>query len=225
MGKREGFGAVLADGSKKAAERIGKGSEEYAMHVGGREMPFHDPRMSPGQGMFYIADATPSQHCGPQQMAMLEQGTPRAGSAAAVRLQRDLRRVGTKGDPYARGAAYWHLLSSAGLCSLYAQFDCPPIVELLRPVTGWDIDWAEGLEIGKRILTLRQAFNAREGLKPDDFRFPKRFEQHLMAGSRRRGADPTVRAAAQGVLQDHGLGSEDRRAAARDHGSLTRACD
>ncbi len=64
MARREGFGAVLADGSKRAAERIGRGSEKYAMQVGGREIPFHDPRMSPGQGTFYISDATPAQHCG-----------------------------------------------------------------------------------------------------------------------------------------------------------------
>ena len=51
---------------KRAAERIGKGSEQYAMHVGGREIPLHDPRVTPAMGVFYIADATPAQHCGPQ---------------------------------------------------------------------------------------------------------------------------------------------------------------
>jgi aldehyde:ferredoxin oxidoreductase len=183
MAKREGFGVILADGSKRAAERIGKGSEKYAMQVGGREIPFHDPRMSPGQGTYYIADATPSQHCGPQQIAMLEQG--RALGSDPV-LQTDLTNpfgeYDRKGDTYARGAAYWHLLSSAGLCSLYAQFDTPPTVELLRPVTGWDMDWAEGLKAGKRILTLRQAFNFKQGITPDDFRFPKRFEEKIAAG-------------------------------------------
>jgi aldehyde:ferredoxin oxidoreductase len=37
MAKREGFGDIIADGVKKAAEKIGKGSEKYAMHVGGQE--------------------------------------------------------------------------------------------------------------------------------------------------------------------------------------------
>ena len=50
IAKREGFGAVLADGSKRAAERIGKGSEQYAMHVGGRELPLHDPRVDTCHG-------------------------------------------------------------------------------------------------------------------------------------------------------------------------------
>ena len=48
------------------------------------------------------------------------------------------------------------------------------MVELLAPLTGWDMNWAEGLKAGRRILTLRQAFNAREGITPDLFKLPKR---------------------------------------------------
>ena len=47
IAKREGFGAVLADGPTVAAERIGKGSEKYSVAVRGKGLPFHDPRMSP----------------------------------------------------------------------------------------------------------------------------------------------------------------------------------
>lgn len=183
MAKREGFGALLADGSKRAAEQIGRGSEEYAMHVGGRELPMHDPRGGPALGLYYIADATPSQHCGSQSMGMLDQGAP-LGSDPLLQSSSagPFENYDKKGDHYARGAAYWHLLSSAGLCSLYSQFDTPPVVELLRPVTGWDIEWAEALAAGKRILTLRQAFNAREGIRPQDFQLPKRFSAPLGIG-------------------------------------------
>ncbi|OFW60291.1 MAG: hypothetical protein A2133_10025 [Actinobacteria bacterium RBG_16_64_13] len=183
MAKREGFGAVLADGSKRAAEQIGRGSEKFAMHVGGRELPLHDPRMNPAMGVFYIADATPSQHCGPQGMGILDQGAP-LGSDPLLQSNSagPFGDYDKKGDLYVKGAAHWQLLSSAGLCSLYAQFDAPPVVELLRPVTGWDMDWAEGLTVGRRILALRQAFNVREGLGPDDFQFPKRLEEPISAG-------------------------------------------
>ena len=44
LAKREGFGDIIADGVKKAAERIGKGSEKYAIHIGGQEYPAHDSR-------------------------------------------------------------------------------------------------------------------------------------------------------------------------------------
>ena len=183
IAKGEGFGALLADGSRLGAERLGRGSMQYAMHVGERQLPLHDPRFSPARGMFYIADATPAQHCGPQGMSILDQG--RALGTDPL-LQSNSTGVfggyGTKGDLHARGSAYWQLLSSAGLCSLYATFDTPPVVELLRPVTGWDIDWEEGLKAGRRILTLRQAFNVREGLAPDDFQLPQRFDGPLSAG-------------------------------------------
>ncbi|MFH1833740.1 MAG: aldehyde ferredoxin oxidoreductase family protein [bacterium] len=184
IAKREGFGAVLADGSKPASERIGRGSEEYSMHVGGRAIPYHDPRMAPSNGTFHIADAVPAQHMGPQGMAVLEQGGAlgpdpllQAGSPGELFGDYD-----QKGDAYARGSAYYQLLSSAGLCALYAVFYNPPVVELLGPVTGWDVDWSEGLKAGRRILTLRQAFNAREGLDSSAFRLPKRFEAPLSAG-------------------------------------------
>ena len=50
IGRREGFGAVLADGSKIAAERIGKGSQEWAVHIGNQDAPAHDPRVRTGYG-------------------------------------------------------------------------------------------------------------------------------------------------------------------------------
>ncbi len=183
MARREGFGAVLADGSRRAVEQIGRGSEEFAMHVCGRELPLHDPRVTPAMGVFYIADATPAQHCGSQAMAILDQGAP---LGADPLLQSQSTQVfgdyDKKGDAYVRGAAYWQLLSSAGLCSLYSQFDAPPVVELLRPVTGWDMEWEEGLAAGRRILTRRQLFNVREGLGPRDFKLPTRFDQPVSAG-------------------------------------------
>ncbi len=155
IAKGRGFGAVLADGCRQAAERIGGGAEEFAMHVGGRELPLHDPRFGPARGTFYTADATPAQHCGPQGMGILDQGKALGSDAV---LQSDSAGVfagyDAKGDIYARGAAYWQLMSSAGLCSLVSTFDRIPVVELLRPVTGWDIDWSEGLTIGKRDLDL-----------------------------------------------------------------------
>ena len=183
IARREGLGAVLADGATKAAERIGRGAEAYAMDVGGRALPFHDPRATPSIGAAYIADAQPANHMGPQGMSILDMGEP-LGPDPLLQPE-SLEPFGDydrKGNIYATGAAYYQLLSSAGLCALYCQFYTPPLVELLRPVTGWDLDWKEGLEIGRRILTLRQAFNAREGVRPDDFRFPERFKTPLGLG-------------------------------------------
>jgi aldehyde:ferredoxin oxidoreductase len=175
IGKREGFGVVLADGVAKATERIGKGSEQFAMHVGGHRLPYHDPRNGPALGTSIIADAQPACHMNSQGTGLLESGIP-LGSDPVLQPPK-LEMYGDfdkKGPIYATGEAYYQLLSSAGLCAIYTIFFAVPVVELLAPVTGWDMNWAEGIKTGKRIMTLRQAFNAREGVTPDKFKLPKR---------------------------------------------------
>jgi aldehyde:ferredoxin oxidoreductase len=169
IAKREGFGAVLADGSKKAAERIGKGAEKYDIAIRGKSLAFHDPRISPALGTANIADANPAHHMDSQITGMLNEGAP-IGSDPALQA--------SKSNPYSSyiiGSAYHQLLNAAGLCSLYTVATTPPpIAELISGASGWDFEWEEALLAGRRILTLRQAFNAREGLTPDKFELPKR---------------------------------------------------
>jgi aldehyde:ferredoxin oxidoreductase len=59
---REGLGDILADGVKCAAEKIGHGSEKYAVHCGGVEAPMHDPKFDPGFGISYCCEPTPGRH-------------------------------------------------------------------------------------------------------------------------------------------------------------------
>ena len=169
VAKREGFGAVLADGTQKAAERIGKGAEKYAMAIRGKSLANHDPRMSPVLGTANIADANPAHHMDSQITGMLSEGAP-IGSDPALQT--------SKSNPfssYVIGSEYHQLLNAAGLCSLYTVATTPPpIAELIAGAGGWDFSWDEALLAGRRILTLRQAFNAREGLTPDQFELPKR---------------------------------------------------
>ena len=59
---REGFGNTLADGVRRAAEKIGRGAEKFAMHAGGQELPMHDPRLDPGFAIAYQCEPTPGRH-------------------------------------------------------------------------------------------------------------------------------------------------------------------
>ena len=63
MAYREGLGALLADGVKVAAEKIGKGSEKYAMHVKGLELPAYDVRGAKAHGLNYATAYTGADHC------------------------------------------------------------------------------------------------------------------------------------------------------------------
>jgi aldehyde:ferredoxin oxidoreductase len=169
VAKREGFGALLADGSQKAAERIGKGAEKYAVAIRGKSLAFHDPRMSPALGAANIADANPAHHMDSQITGMISEGAA-IGSDPALQVSKE-----NPFSAYVIGSGYHQLLNAAGLCSLYTVATTPPpIAELIEGACDWDFGWEKAMAAGRRILTLRQAFNAREGLTPDQFELPKR---------------------------------------------------
>lgn len=192
IARRDGFGALLADGPTKAAERIGKGSEIYSVAVRGKGLAFHDARMSPAGGTAFIADANPAHHMNSSITGMLENGAP-VGSDPALQVPKmeAFADFDKKGSIYAIGAAYHQLLDSAGMCALYAVNTTPPnVAELIAGVTGWDFGWEEALKAGRRVLTLRQAFNAREGLTPDQFDLPKRIKDEPLPV--KAGAPPKI---------------------------------
>jgi aldehyde:ferredoxin oxidoreductase len=177
------IGSILADGVKKAAEKIGGSSQEYAIHIGGHRLPYHDPRGNPSLGASFLCGTQPSCHMNSQGAQMLETGldlgTDPVMKSPKLGVYSDFDK---KGFIHTIGEAYGQLINAAGLCSLYSLFFYVPVVELLSPATGWDIDWTEGLKIGKRIMTLTQAFNVREGITPDMFTMPKRLTRPLTVG-------------------------------------------
>lgn len=192
IAKQEGFGAVLADGPTKAAEHIGKGSEKYAMAVRGKGLAFHDARMSPAGGTAFIADANPAHHMNSQIAGMLENGVP-IGSDPALQAPKlnPFADFDKKGPIYAIGFAYQQLLDDAGMCALYTVNTAPPeLAELISSVTGWDLSWEEALKAGRRVLTLRQAFNARDGMTPDKFDLPRRIKEEPLPV--KTGAPPKI---------------------------------
>jgi aldehyde:ferredoxin oxidoreductase len=183
IAKQEGIGQLLSQGVRKASETIGGDSKDFAMQVGGHRLAFHDPRMNPSLGAHYICDPQPGHHMGPQGAELLENGANIGDHPLLKSPGFDVfADYDKKGPLYVNGSAYFQLLSSGGMCALFAISMPIPVVDLLAPITGWDLDWDEGLKTGKRILNIRQAFNAREGIKPDSFKLPKRFEEALKIG-------------------------------------------
>lgn len=181
IARREGFGAVLADGVAKAAERIGRGSKEFAIAVLGQSLAYHDPRMGPALGTAMIADANPAHHMDCQITAQLEAGAS-IGTDPALQTPAlsPLGDFDKKGPMYALGSKFHQLFNAAGMCALYTIGSSVPVAELIEGVTGWDFGWTEGLNAGHRILTLRQAFNAREGITPDQFEMPRRITEEML---------------------------------------------
>lgn len=178
--RREGFGAVLADGVAKAAERIGRGAEKYAMHVHGQEPGFHEARISFGRGLAYVADPTPGRHTQGMLSMYVDKGisvAPYLELQVSAGLDQQ-----SKGLLYTRSHCYWQVANSSGLCLFALISHTYPLIEFISAVTGWDFNIAEALITGRRIQTLRQAFNSREGLRPIHFCLPERLTRAHSAG-------------------------------------------
>ena len=166
MALREGIGDVLADGVRKAAEKIGKGSEEYAIHVQGSEVPMHDPKFQPGLATAYKMDATPARHTqGHEDMPPFLEGWP----------EHDKYTYTGKAELHKKCMEMVHVVNAAGVCLFaFMAYDWNFVPEFLKAVTGWDLDTEECHRVGERIAHIRHGFNLREGLNPVQFEVPKR---------------------------------------------------
>ena len=167
----EAFGKVLADGAKKAAERIGKGSEEYVMAVHGEEIPMHDPRCWPTLGVTYKMDATPGRHTQGGWFGEAQWCPP----GMPVDPIEDRYSYSGKGPNIRLYSSFAHFVNSGGLC-LFASvvMHARHFPAFFNAVMGTDYSLDDLLTIGDRIAALRVAFNLREGLRNIDFKVPPR---------------------------------------------------
>jgi aldehyde:ferredoxin oxidoreductase len=172
---REGLGDILADGVKIAAEKIGNGSEEFAMHVGGQEPGLHNPLLLPGRGVGYVSDPTPGRHTA-APMARIDAGDGAAAPYPELTFQGFERYTYSgKGPMSARLSNYLQFGNCAGICLMpMIFFGNYPLIEFFNAVTGLDVDSAEILNSGARIQTLRQCFNIREDIQICDVKLPGR---------------------------------------------------
>jgi len=170
LAKREGFGAVLADGVKVAAEKIGKGADQYAMHIQGQELPAHDPKHAFNYATSYRLDPTPGRHFVGSELSDGPAHPP------GLLPKFDLNSFSGRGEARRIGSNFHQAVVCTGMC-LFVYWAFPsvdPIAEFMSAVTGWDITNDELLKTGERISNLRQALNVREGLNPLQFKVPDR---------------------------------------------------
>lgn len=165
---RDGIGDILADGVKRAAEKIGKGSEKFAVHAGGQELPMHDPRLDQGFGIAYPCEPTPGRHTISSFMYGPVMGVDKQFPKIEKMLSQEQDKEAKNVIWYTGGSLFMQLVNSSGLCQFGPLTSSLPLVEYLNFATGWDLSADEYLTIGERILNLRKAFSIREGIRPDD---------------------------------------------------------
>ncbi len=189
---REGFGDVLAEGSARAADRLGKGHEHLAV-VKGNEIPAHAPHLKRSLGLIYAVNPIGADHMASEHDAAYE-------GAEAYEPNRDrLEPLGLTEpqEPLSLGSEkvryavqtqrLYGFMDSADLCQFvfgaFWQLAGPvEMAEIVHAVTGWDVTVDELLKVGERRLNLLRAFNARDGIGREADRLPDRFFDRPLKG-------------------------------------------
>ena len=174
IARREGFGDVLAEGSRGAAKKIGRNAADFAVEVKGLEAPMHDPRGYHGMGLAYAMSNRGACHL--QHMDLfVEQG--QVAYPEIVGLKEDYE--GQTSDGKAEMTMICENLgmvcSSAVLCVfVMACLKANDLVEFLRTTTGFGYSLGELMECGERVWLLKRGLNNLMGITAADDRLPKK---------------------------------------------------
>ena len=183
IAKREGLGDFLAEGTMRAAKKICKGAEKYAIHVKGQEVPMHEPRLKRGLGLGYAVSPTGADH----QHNIHDTDYVTEGKIHPIRSLGILEPVPLEdlGPRKVKLLVYHGIWRSLNNCLVTCQFVAwtpPQMVDIVRAVTGWDTSVWELMKVSERAINLARVFNIREGFTAEDDRLPERFFQPHTSG-------------------------------------------
>ncbi len=192
IGRREGIGDLLAEGSARVAAKIGRGAEALSVEVKGVHPGMHEPRLNPAFALGFMVNPNGADHCanvhddlfaseqGMQDFAMLgfydtvpfEDIGPRKVALFKVGHIREFLN---------------DCLLTCHLAYVGVTYNTP--ADILRAVAGWDVSVAELIRTGERILTAARLFNIQQGLDADDDVLPPRFFEDKTEGPFVAGLD------------------------------------
>jgi aldehyde:ferredoxin oxidoreductase len=197
IARRQGFGAILADGARKASEQIGRGSERYVMDVKGLELPAYDVRGAKAQGLNYSTAFTGGDHN--RGYAFQE--------IFGVPDPVEVDRLAIEGKPQ---LTKWNQVMEAALCDCtticafmisegllreveagmsqeLSEKRIVTVSELVSAATGIEFPPDELLLLGERVNTLGRCFNLREGFSRKDDYLPLRLSEETIPDGPSKG--------------------------------------
>jgi aldehyde:ferredoxin oxidoreductase len=191
IARREGIGDLLAEGTKAMSEQLGQGSEHFAMHVKGLELPAYDPRAAKICGLGFVTANRGGDHItayieGPTfadvPFLLVENSSirdPFVANPAEAQVVVDLENALTTLDNVG-GCKFMGILLTA-----------EDIVGLIAHATGWEFEVDDFRTSGERAYNLMRAYCVREGINRDRDTLPGRLL-----------AEPLPEGPAQGMVID-----------------------
>lgn len=188
---REGFGDLLADGVRRASEKLGRGGE-IALHVKGLEIIQADPRGLKGYGLGYAVASRGGDHLRSEPFIELSDDPERGVEMFGV-PEATFRLAWRGKGKLVRYFENWcAIIDSLEVCkNLAGNMELLPFkraAEITEAVTG--VHWTEAaiFEVGERIVNLERAYLIREGIRRRDDYLPKRFLQEPLPNGYSQGA-------------------------------------
>lgn len=175
IARREGFGALVAQGSKALAAHYGV--EELAAHVNNLEVPMHDPRAMTGQALAYVTSPRGACH-NQSDYWFVEIGN--SVDELNIPMTERLEDVG-KAHYVARHQDWRTVCNSLVMC-VFAATPPSTVVRLLSAATGHDWTLEEMMQAGERAWNLKRAYNCRLGLTRATEKLPRLLLEPLPDG-------------------------------------------
>jgi aldehyde:ferredoxin oxidoreductase len=167
IGRREGIGALLADGSRRAAEQIGQGSLAFAPQVKGLEIPGYEPRGLQTMALGFAVGARGADHnrSGAYEVDFSDKVDRRHATLDSVR-----HAIETED----KAALMDSLILCKFLRGVFTDFYAEA-ADMLQKVTGWDVTAGELRDTARRIVAAKHQVNLLAGWTIDEDTLPERF--------------------------------------------------
>lgn len=196
LATRQGIGDILANGSRRAADLLGKG-HDLLITVKGSEAPAHMPQAKRSLGIVYAVNPFGADHQSSEHDPMIEEGASDLSLGRLKLLGFDAALPADSFGPEKvrytlRTQQFYSFLDTASVCQFvwgpaWTLYGPQETVDFVRAVTGWDdFDIDELMEIGERRLNMLRAFNDREGIDRAADKLPAKFFRPL------QGTGPTA---------------------------------
>jgi aldehyde:ferredoxin oxidoreductase len=165
--RESGLGDLLAEGTRRAAERIGGDAPHFAPHVKGLELPGYEPRTLQTMALGFAVGSRGADHnrSGAYEIDF---------SAKADRLHGSPEAAAWAVHTEDRAALMDSLILCKFLRGVFTDFETEA-AELLSKVTDWDITGDELRATARRIVTAKKLYNLREGWTRGEDTLPRRF--------------------------------------------------
>jgi len=175
IARREGFGAIAAQGSKALAAHYG--AEELAVHVNNLEVPMHDPRAMTGQALAYVTSPRGACH-NQSDYWFVEIGN----SVEDLGIPMTERLEDSGKAHYVARHQDWRTVCNSLVMCVFAAIRPSTVVQLLSAATGHDWTLEEMMLAGERAWNLKRAYNCRLGLTRATEKLPRLLLEPLPDG-------------------------------------------